>query len=85
VPDDPPFSSPCSRSPSPDSGTDPRPSARKVGEVGLYLSRQGTVISWEVPGFLAMLGATASLPVLRQKLRWFLGTCRKQTKDIPGA
>ncbi|MBO0801520.1 MAG: ATP-dependent helicase [Nocardiopsaceae bacterium] len=45
-----------------------------IREVGLYLSRQGAVISWEVPGFLAMLGATASLPVLRQKLRWFLGS-----------
>jgi hypothetical protein len=45
-----------------------------IREVGLYLSRQGAVIKWEVPGFLAMLGATASLPVLRQKLRWFLGS-----------
>lgn len=47
-----------------------------IREVGLYLSRQGGLVRWEVPGFLSMLGATASLPVLRQKLRWFLGSCR---------
>jgi hypothetical protein len=38
---------------------------------------QGAVISWTVPEFLDLLRATAKLPALRQKLRWFLASCRK--------
>lgn len=48
------------------------PNEYGIREVGLYLSRQGTVISWTVPEFLDLLGATASLPTLRKKLHWFL-------------
>ena len=54
------------------------PDEHGIREVGLYLSRQGTVISWTVPEFLDLLGATATLPTLRQKLRWFLASSRKQ-------
>ncbi|MGH3299315.1 MAG: hypothetical protein ACRDP7_46750 [Trebonia sp.] len=52
------------------------PNAHGIREVGLYLSRQGAVISWTVPEFLDLLGATAKLPTLRQKLRLFLASCR---------
>jgi hypothetical protein len=42
--------------------------------VGLYLSRQGTVVTWDVPRFLALLGARESLPELRAGLRSYLRT-----------
>jgi cation transport regulator ChaB len=53
------------------------PNEHGIREVGLYLSRQGTVISWTVPEFLDLLGATVKLPTLRQKLRWFLAAFRE--------
>jgi hypothetical protein len=53
------------------------PNEHRIREVGLYLSRQGSVISWTVPEFLDLLGATAKLPTLRQKLRWSLASYRK--------
>jgi hypothetical protein len=53
------------------------PNEHGIREVGLYLSRQGAIISWTVPQFLDLLGASAKLPTLRQKLRWFLASHRK--------
>jgi hypothetical protein len=53
------------------------PNEHGIREVGLYLSRQGAVISWTVPEFLDLLGATAKLPTLRQKLRWSLASYRE--------
>jgi len=53
------------------------PNEHGIREVGLYLSRQGAIISWTVPEFLDLLGAAAKLPTLRQKLRWFLASYRK--------
>jgi hypothetical protein len=47
-----------------------------IDRVGLYLSRQGGLITWEVTEFLGRLGATASLPRLRAKLRHHLRTAR---------
>ncbi|MFJ5123023.1 hypothetical protein [Kitasatospora sp. NPDC088548] len=43
-----------------------------INQVGLYLSRQGHLITWTVPDFLRRLGATTPLPALRHKLRDFL-------------
>ena len=53
------------------------PNQHAIRDVGLYLSRQGAIISWKVPTFLELLGATASLPTLRRKLHWFLTSCRQ--------
>jgi hypothetical protein len=53
------------------------PNEHGIREVGLYLSRQGAIISWTVPQFLDLLGASAKLPTLRQQLRWFLASHRK--------
>jgi len=36
-----------------------------IDQVGLYLSRQGTLITWSVPEFLNALGARVPLPRLR--------------------
>ena len=44
----------------------------RIDRVGLYLSRQGHLLTWTVPDFLNRLGATEPLPVLRRKLRDFL-------------
>jgi hypothetical protein len=40
----------------------------RIGQVGLYLSRQGTAITWPVPEFLRLLGTDAPLPQLRGRL-----------------
>jgi hypothetical protein len=53
------------------------PSEYGIRKVGLYLARQGAIIDWEVPEFLDLLGATATLPTLRRKLHWFLSSFRK--------
>ncbi len=53
------------------------PSEYGIRKVGLYLARQGAIIDWEVPEFLDLLGATATLPTLRRKLQGFLSSCRK--------
>ncbi|MEW1679255.1 hypothetical protein AB0O47_39310 [Streptomyces noursei] len=50
------------------------PDHYRIHEVGLYLSRQGALISWPVPEFLSLLGARQSLPDLRRHLRVYLGT-----------
>ncbi|MCD0451756.1 ATP-dependent helicase [Actinocorallia sp. API 0066] len=46
----------------------------KINKVGLYLSRQGALITWSVPDFLHRLGATTGLPELRAALRTHLQT-----------
>lgn len=49
----------------------------RIDRVGLYLSRQGGLITWTVPEFLRRLGATASLSRLRAEFRIHLGKlCR---------
>ncbi|MDQ0577881.1 ribosomal protein L13E [Streptomyces rishiriensis] len=40
-----------------------------IDQVGLYLSRQGALITWDVPEFLNALGARVPLPQLRTLLR----------------
>jgi hypothetical protein len=40
-----------------------------IDQVGFYLSRQGGLISWNLPDFLRRLGATKPLPQLRSQLR----------------
>jgi hypothetical protein len=47
-----------------------------ISRVGLYLSRQGAGIAWDVPKFLELLGAHESLPELRGQLRAHLRACR---------
>ncbi|GAA3083087.1 hypothetical protein GCM10020000_81430 [Streptomyces olivoverticillatus] len=37
-----------------------------INRVGIYLSRQGGIITWDADDFLTKLGASASLPELRQ-------------------
>lgn len=44
----------------------------RITQVGLYLSRQGTAITWQVAEFLRLLGADAPLPQLRGLLREYL-------------
>jgi AAA domain len=41
----------------------------KIRRVGLYLSRQGTGITWDVGEFLGKLGAREPLPTLRRRFR----------------
>lgn len=43
-----------------------------IDRVGLYLSRQGHLITWTVEDFFHRAGATAPLPALRRRLRDFL-------------
>lgn len=40
-----------------------------INQVGLYLSRQGGLITWSTEEFLHRLGATTTLPCLRARLR----------------
>jgi hypothetical protein len=47
-----------------------------ISRVGLYLSRQGAGIAWDVPKFLELLGAHESLPELRGQLRAHLRASR---------
>lgn len=54
------------------------PNEHGIHAVGLYLSRQGAIISWDVPRFLDMLRAKATLTTLRRKLHWFLATSRSE-------
>ena len=50
----------------------------RITQVGLYLSRQGVVIAWEVPEFFRLLGADTPLPQLRGRLREYLRRWRHQ-------
>lgn len=43
-----------------------------IDQVGLYLSRQGGLITWEAADFLRRLGASAPQPQLRAQLRQHL-------------
>ncbi|HMD93061.1 MAG TPA: UvrD-helicase domain-containing protein [Trebonia sp.] len=47
-----------------------------IRQVGLYLSRQGATITWDVASFLELLGAEEPLPELRSGLRTYLHACR---------
>ncbi len=47
-----------------------------IRRVGLYLSRQGAAITWDVATFLKLLGADAPLPQLRAALRAHLRSWR---------
>lgn len=51
-----------------------------IDRVGLYLSRQGALVTWSVPDFLRRLGATGSVGDLRRRLRDHL---RRQRGDHP--
>ncbi|MFG2577531.1 hypothetical protein [Streptomyces sp. NPDC048481] len=48
-----------------------------VDRVGLYLSRQGALITWNVPEFLGALGARVPLSQLRALLRDHLRQARR--------
>ncbi|QKW48199.1 UvrD-helicase domain-containing protein [Streptomyces buecherae] len=50
-----------------------------IDRVGLYLSRQGALITWPVPEFLNALGARAPLPQLRALLRDHLRQAKHST------
>ncbi|WP_336246982.1 UvrD-helicase domain-containing protein [Streptomyces cupreus] len=50
-----------------------------IDRVGLYLSRQGALITWPVPEFLNTLGARAPLPQLRTRLRDHLRRAKHST------
>ncbi|MER6122999.1 UvrD-helicase domain-containing protein [Streptomyces sp. NPDC001795] len=52
-----------------------------IDRVGLYLSRQGALITWSVPEFLNALGARVPLPQLRTLLRDHL----RQAKHSPSS
>lgn len=49
-----------------------------IDQVGLYLSRQGGLITWDAADFLRRLGASVPLPQLRAQLRRHLhGAARR--------
>ncbi|WUI03918.1 UvrD-helicase domain-containing protein [Spirillospora sp. NBC_00431] len=50
-----------------------------INRVGLYLSRQGALITWNVEDFLHRLGTTAPLPLLRRRLRSHLRAANDPT------
>nr|WTA68905.1 UvrD-helicase domain-containing protein [Micromonospora sp. NBC_00855] len=41
----------------------------RIDRIGLYLSRQGSLVTWSVPDFLRSLGATGRVGDLRRQLR----------------
>jgi hypothetical protein len=43
-----------------------------TNRVGLYLSRHGTAIAWQVPEFLRLIGTDEPLHQLRGRLREYL-------------
>jgi hypothetical protein len=53
-----------------------------INRVGLYLSRQGALITWTVEDFLRLLGATEPLSKLRERLHKHLRDSRA-TKTPP--
>jgi hypothetical protein len=53
-----------------------------ISRVGLYLSRQGATITWDVGEFLRLLGATVPLPELRDKLRRHLTVGRARSRSM---
>ncbi|MFI1866938.1 UvrD-helicase domain-containing protein [Streptomyces jumonjinensis] len=52
----------------------------RIDHVGLYLSRQGGLITWEVGDFLRRLGAQAPLHQLREQLHQYLRSPNVQRK-----
>lgn len=50
----------------------------RITQVGLYLSRQGTAITWQVREFLRLIGTDEPLPQLRGLLREYLRRQRYQ-------
>jgi hypothetical protein len=50
-----------------------------INQVGLYLSRQGAMITWTVTEFLRLLGADEPLTRLRERLQRHLAACRTTT------
>jgi hypothetical protein len=55
-----------------------------IDRVGLYLSRQGALITWNVPDFLNALGAQVPLPQLRTLLRDHLRQAQRSTSSGKG-
>ena len=55
----------------------------RINRVGLYLSRQGGLITWDVDEFLTHLGARHSLANLRTLLRHRLRTKPTQLAELP--
>lgn len=53
---------------------------RHAGRLGLYLSRQGGLITWSTEEFLRRLGTTTPLPRLRAKLREHLQAAAKNQR-----
>jgi hypothetical protein len=53
----------------------------QITQVGLYLSRQGTVIAWPVPEFLRLAGSREPLPRLRGQLREYLRRYREGERE----
>ncbi|WP_042373056.1 UvrD-helicase domain-containing protein [Streptacidiphilus neutrinimicus] len=56
----------------------------RIDQVGLYLSRQGHLITWPVGEFLRQLGTATKLPVLRRQLREFLHAEAITSRSEPG-
>ncbi|MFJ6623108.1 UvrD-helicase domain-containing protein [Kitasatospora sp. NPDC091335] len=52
----------------------------RIDRLGLYLSRQGHLVAWDVNEFLTRLGATAPLAGLRDRLRRHL---RSHSRSMP--
>lgn len=55
-----------------------------MDRVGLCLSRQGALITWNVPEFLDALGARVPLPRLRTLLRDHLRQAKRSTSSEKG-
>lgn len=53
-----------------------------ISRVGLYLSRQGATITWDVDEFLRLLGSAEQLPELRAQLRRHLTACRARSRSV---
>ena len=53
-----------------------------IRRVGLYLSRQGALITWDVEEFLRMLGCASTLPELRDLLRRYITGCRARSRSM---
>jgi hypothetical protein len=53
-----------------------------ISRVGLYLSRQGATITWDVDEFLRLLGSAEQLPELRAQLRRHLTACRARSRSM---
>lgn len=55
-----------------------------IDRVGLYFSRQGALITWNVPEFLNALGARVPLPQVRTLLRDHLRQAPRSTSSDRG-